>query len=158
MTHPPGYPGPPNTVLKLIKSIYGLKQSPAVWSSTLFNVLQRIGFIRSGADPCVLFHPTLLIYIVNFVDDAAIATDNEDGRTYVLKCLAQHFDFRDLGDISRYLGLQVFYDTKGWCYIHQQAYVQSVIQKFNMTECKPACSNASDHGRSLKIAITCHYK
>ena len=143
MTHPPGYPGPSNTVLKLVKSIYGLKQSPAVWFSTLFAVLQRIGFIRSGADPCVLFHQTLLIYIVNFVDDAAIATSNEEGRNYVLKCLANHFEFRDLGDISRYLGLQVFYDTRGWCYVHQQSYVQSVIQKFKMTDCKAAPTPAT---------------
>jgi len=114
-----------------------------VWSATLFNVLHKIGFIRSGADPCVLFHPTLLVYIVNFVDDAAIATDNEEARNYVLKCLARHFEFRDLGDITRYLGLQVCFDVKGCCFIHQQAYVQSVIQKFNMTDCKPAPTPAT---------------
>ena len=137
MTHPPGYPGQPNTCLRLIKSIYGLKQSPAVWASTLYNALRQIGFVQSGADPCVLFHPTLRTFIVNFVDDAAIATANEDARAQILQRLALHFEFRNLGNITRYLGLQVQFDAQGCCYVHQTSYVESVIKKFNMSDCKP---------------------
>ena len=54
-----------------------------------------------------------------------------------------HFDFRDLGDITRYLGLQVHFDAQGRCYVHQTSYVESVIKKFNMSDCKPAPTPAT---------------
>src|ERR1700742_2818293 len=40
-----GFPqGPPGTVLKLNKGLYGLKQSPRLWYQKLDNILSSIGF------------------------------------------------------------------------------------------------------------------
>jgi Reverse transcriptase (RNA-dependent DNA polymerase) len=40
-------------VMKLNKSLYGLKQSPRNWNKTINLYLLSIGFINSTADPCV---------------------------------------------------------------------------------------------------------
>ena len=48
MKQPEGFvvPGKEHLVCKLKKSIYGLKQSPRCWNSTLHNHLKRMGFIQ----------------------------------------------------------------------------------------------------------------
>jgi hypothetical protein len=43
----------PNTVLKLNKSLYGLKQSPRCWHNALTNALQQIGLVKTKTDPCL---------------------------------------------------------------------------------------------------------
>lgn len=42
-------------VWKLLKSIYGLKQSGRAWNRKLHNTLLSLGFVRSQADSCVYF-------------------------------------------------------------------------------------------------------
>ena len=53
MKQPPGYVqlGKENLVCKLIKSIYGLKQSPRCRNQKLCDHLKSLGFKESGADP-----------------------------------------------------------------------------------------------------------
>jgi hypothetical protein len=41
-----------NTVLKLNKSLYGLKQSPRCWHKALTNALKQIGLVKTKTDPC----------------------------------------------------------------------------------------------------------
>ncbi|KAI5449515.1 hypothetical protein NCC49_004659 [Naganishia albida] len=52
MKFPPDYKPEPTTVtrLRLVKSLYGLKQSPLVWWMLLSSYLQSIGFKRLDAN------------------------------------------------------------------------------------------------------------
>ena len=54
---PRGYKQP-GKVLKLNKSLYGLKQSPRNWFLHLKKGLIRQGFTPSNFDPCLFYHPT----------------------------------------------------------------------------------------------------
>ena len=45
--------GKETLVCKLNKSLYGLKQPPKCWNSTLDKQLKLMGFSNSGADHCV---------------------------------------------------------------------------------------------------------
>lgn len=40
-------------ICKLIKGIYGLKQTAKTWNKTLDNILQKAGFKQSKIDPCL---------------------------------------------------------------------------------------------------------
>ena len=137
MKHPDGYPGTPGTVLKLVKALYGLKQSGRVFSEKLFSVLSKIGFRKNGADTCVLFHSTWLVFMCVVVDDLAIFTANEEARKKVMSALRAEFDVKDLGTLSRYVNIQVE-RGKGKIFVHQRAHVEGVIKKFGMVECKPS--------------------
>ena len=55
MEQPPGYikKGEEQLVCKLNRSMYGLKQSPRFWNTTLREFLKSSGFKQSAADPCV---------------------------------------------------------------------------------------------------------
>jgi Reverse transcriptase (RNA-dependent DNA polymerase) len=44
-----------NSVLKLHRTIYGLKQAASTFWSELLKALNEIGFERSNTDPCLYF-------------------------------------------------------------------------------------------------------
>jgi hypothetical protein len=50
----PGFPlADPSLVLKLLKTLYGLKQSPREWYHVISNYILSRGFVMSKADPCI---------------------------------------------------------------------------------------------------------
>ena len=44
-----------NNIVRLRKSIYGLKQSGELWNSHINSILQEMNFVRCPEDPCVYF-------------------------------------------------------------------------------------------------------
>ncbi len=78
MEQPEGYvqAGSEELVCKLKRSLYGLKQSPRCWNTTLTGYLESINFHRNTADPCVFVRladgvPTI---VAVYVDDLIILT------------------------------------------------------------------------------------
>jgi hypothetical protein len=142
MHHPEGYPGTPGTVLLLKKALYGVKQAPRMWGKTLLQVFLDLGFSQNGAEPCLLFHLAWKCYICTFSDDLGIATANEAARTRVMSALTAKFKLRDLGLLVRYLGIEVA-RKDGKVFLHQKSYVETVVTKFGMTECKPVPTPAA---------------
>jgi hypothetical protein len=63
-------------VLRLNKSLYGLKQAGYNWFAKLSNGLQDRGFVPSNIDPCVFFAPGCII--LTYVDDCIIVGDMSD--------------------------------------------------------------------------------
>ena len=55
MTQPEGFTDPeyPNSVCKLHRSIYGLKQDFRNWNLCFDEKIKEFGFIRSEDEPCV---------------------------------------------------------------------------------------------------------
>lgn len=53
--YPEGYESKNGKVLKLKKSLYGLKQSPRMWNCKLSQALKKFGLNQSKLDPC-LYH------------------------------------------------------------------------------------------------------
>lgn len=75
MAIPDGVTAPPNTVCRLLKSLYGLKQSPRCWNEKFNDRLLSLGFRRSLHDYCLYVRvvPGDEIYIILYVDDLLIA-------------------------------------------------------------------------------------
>ena len=55
MKQPEGFlvEGQENSVCRLKRSIYGLKQSPRCWNQALDAQLKMVGFKQSASDPCI---------------------------------------------------------------------------------------------------------
>ena len=93
-------------VYKLNKSLYGLKQSGRNWNSVLNNELINNGFKQSLADICMyLKHDGKDIIILLIWVDDIIASSNVSMLDEVKAMVSQKFEMKDLGVISRFLGI-----------------------------------------------------
>ena len=71
MEQPTGFHDGTNRVCKLLKSVYGLKQSSREWYNTLKKFIESQNLCRSRIDPCIYFSPGLAVFV--YVDDLIIS-------------------------------------------------------------------------------------
>lgn len=97
-------------------------------------------FKRSKADSCVYFkrEDKNRAIIAIYVDDLLILTNNEKTKVLLKGKLSQKFDMKDLGEARYLLGMNITRDRKsGKIWLNQTTYIQRILQKFGMSECKP---------------------
>ena len=87
--------------------MYGLKQSGRNSNSVLNNELINNGFKQSLADPCmhVKHDGEDIVILLIWVDDIIIAGSNVSMLDEVKAMSSQKFKMKDLGVISRFLGI-----------------------------------------------------
>lgn len=75
---PEGTKFKPNVVLKLKKSLYGLKQSSKCWNDEINKFLLDINFVRSDNDFClyILICKNEKMFLLIYVDDIILAGTN----------------------------------------------------------------------------------
>ena len=139
---PEGYeqkgPNGQKLVCKLKKSLYGLKQSGRNWNSMLHDYLTQEEFVQSLVDPCVYVRTTESgqVILIVWVDDIIIAGSNTDVLKEFKECLMMKFKMKDLGILSWFLGIQ-FKCGNGYVEMNQTQYIEKILSRFNMSECKP---------------------
>ncbi|KAH9696084.1 hypothetical protein KPL71_023037 [Citrus sinensis] len=142
--------GKENHVCRLIKSLYGLKQSPRQWYKRFDQFIQGHKFTRSGHDHCVYFRRLpdgVFIYLLLYVDDMLIASKNKDDIEILKKQLASEFEMKDLGDAQRILGMEIRRDKKNVSvWLTQKSYLKKVLERFGMDDkTKPVCTPLAPH-------------
>ena len=148
MKQPPGFSaeGQENLVCKLKKSIYGLKQSPRCWNSTLHSQLKRMGFLQSTSDPCIYRDSggDTPFFIGVYVDDIVLAGCDQRKMKEVKEALAHKFNIKDMGKLHYFLGIKVIQDEKtGDIWIGQPAYAETLLKRFGMDQAKPVSTPVS---------------
>lgn len=129
-----------NVVLKLHKSLYGLKQAARVWNQTLHKAMIRAGFIQSKFDECLykLKEGPNSCYSIVHVDDMIFTSNSHSLIVEKTKQLSKSFELKCLGNIQNYLGIQVFRDINGTFSIDQSHYITTIASEFNLENCKSA--------------------
>ena len=127
-------------VCKLKKSIYGLKQASRQWYYKFHQVIISSGFEMNMVDDCIYhkFSGSKHIYLVLFVDNILIAT-NDIGMLHETKrFLSNKFEMKDLGVASFVLGIQIHRDrSQGILGLSQKSYIEKILKRFGMHDCKP---------------------
>ena len=123
-------------VLKLNKSLYGLKQSGRMWNHLLHSFLVDLGFSRSEAENCLYTRSQygIKVMILVWVDDLIIAGSDLNRVQEVKLQLSKRFKMKDFGTIKEFLGIQ-FEFNEDYVKLHQAKYVTKVLEKFNMIDC-----------------------
>lgn len=80
------------------------------------------------------------MYIALYVDYLIIAGDDKDAISTITKRLGARFDTKDSGITRRFLGMEIEYRNYGSIKIHQNRYVQQLLECHGMTECDPVTS------------------
>lgn len=126
-------------VYRLLKALYGLRQSPRAWYSHLNKYLKSLGLSRCPYDHAVYTKregPECLIVAV-YIDDLLLVTGSNTGNILKFKKQIQtEFDMSDIGILAYYLGLEVN-QQKGYIEIKQTTYGKRILEKANMSTCKP---------------------
>ncbi len=95
-------------VLRLNKSLYGLKQAGYNWFAKLSNSLQDRGFVPRNVDPCVFFGEGCIV--LTYVDDCIIVGDSMDRIDTLIQSLhggSEKFVLQDEGSIDKYFGFNI---------------------------------------------------
>jgi len=128
-------------VWRLKKALYGLKQAPRMWNIKLHEFLTGIGFLRTESDHSLYVRGTDpsgpdYCILVAYVDDLLIAGSKTTVEA-VKQQLSSKFTMTDMGSVQWLLGIQVqrVGDT---FHLSQRQYMLELLQRFNMSECKPA--------------------
>ena len=126
-------------VMKLKKNRYGLRQSPKNWSSTMDHHLGKIGFRFFKPDPCVHVYEDVNVsaILTLYVDDALL-----DAKMQLLdklkKQLMGRFEMKDMGDVSRVLGINFTRDREeGTITIKQKYYTKDIVQRYGIGAATP---------------------
>ena len=91
--------------LKLLMSLYGLRQAGSNWFLYLKDSLLRRDFRQSALDPCLFYleHVIILVY----VDDAILFSKDIMYIDEELSSLKSEFQLTDEEDFNTYLGVSV---------------------------------------------------
>ena len=138
MEIPPGFPfaGNSSKVCKINKALYGLKQAPKEWYDRINTwLLQQT---RSENDPNLYFSDKngKLTILLLYVDDLLITGDNQEEISRLKCALQEEFEMTDLGEANNYLGAEIHRNENG-IFIRQRAYIQKLLQKFDLFDCNP---------------------
>ncbi|KAI0991637.1 hypothetical protein K3495_g16550, partial [Podosphaera aphanis] len=133
MQIPDGYKLPGKCYL-LRKSIYGLKQSPLVWYSTLSAVLEKDGFVAANFDPCVFINLKTETYLAIYVDDILMFGSNNKNLDNIQNTLQSKFECTNLGNVHYILGIQIEIKEQ-YLSLGQQSYVLKILERFGMVDC-----------------------
>lgn len=122
-------------VCKLLKALYGLRQSPKCWNDKLHEKLVSFNLIRSKVDPCLYFNQD--VYLLVYVDDLFLVSKSFTELKKVKEKLMENFEMKDLsnGKNFRFLGIDIN-RTENKLILCQQDLICKILKIFGMTECK----------------------
>ncbi|KAL5752556.1 hypothetical protein ACOSQ2_023063 [Xanthoceras sorbifolium] len=137
MQPPPGYPHSGRQVCRLRRALYGLKQAPRAWFEKFSSVVAQQGFTSSPHDTALFIRRSSagITLILLYVDDMIITGDDSAGIRSLQRFLSQHFEMKDLGTLSYFLGLEVTTSSDGY-YLSQAKYASDLLTKAGITDNK----------------------
>ena len=148
---------PAGTYWTLDKAVYGLRESPYLWAEErdkqLNNVRWKVGnrafrLQRCSADSQVWIlredHPdrsALLGLLIVYVDDFLLQAKIGGMRDAFLAALASVWTLAKEEELSEshpitFLGIDIVLRRNGDMFLHQERFVDSLLEKYGMTKCK----------------------
>ena len=134
MNQPEGFSDGTSRLCRLIKTIYGLKQSGREWNHKLDSQLSKIGFKRLHSDPCVYIRNSNGIEIITvWVDDLLLFTKSKEQMNNLKGELSNLFEITDLGEPNKLIGIEITRDRdNGTLTIKQTKYIEAILEKEKM--------------------------
>lgn len=150
MKQPECYSDGSDRVCLLKKSIYGLKQAGRQWNIKLNDVLLKFGLKRSKFDPCVYLNNKLTLLIAVYVDDFLMFFKHEKELNELKFFLNSELKMKEIGEAKECIGIHIK-KTAGVIELSQQKYIEAVLKRFDMFNCKPTKSPGNPNE---KLSIT----
>ena len=133
MAAPKGVDCPRGKVLRVLRSLYGLKQAARDWHEKLIKALLGIGFRQCAADPCFLIHDERGILLLVYVNDICIAANLIIQVNWFKSSFKKLFKVKDLGEMEKILGVKITRNrSKRTIRMDQTSYLKMVLERIDM--------------------------
>ncbi|CAL1377238.1 unnamed protein product [Linum trigynum] len=139
MVQPPGFvdPSRPHHVCRLKKAIYGLRQAPRAWYTTLCSFLQDFGFQKTHFDASLFVYSRgrTLLYFLVYVNDLLLTGNDPAVLISFQQALSHRFSLKALGDVNYFLGIEIIPTATGFL-LSQHKYMVDILHRFLMMDAK----------------------
>ena len=129
-------------VCRLVKFLYGLKQSPRAWFEKFGKVVRRFGYNQSQGDHTLFFKHSSggkKAILIVYVDDIIMTGDDIEEMGRLKQLFAQEFEVQDLGDLKYFLGMEFARSKRGiFFFFFQRKYILDLLGETGMTGCRAA--------------------
>ncbi|SOV03874.1 uncharacterized protein UDID_19346 [Ustilago sp. UG-2017a] len=140
MKPPEGSGVAPGKVYKVVKGLYGLKQSGREWNQEFDRSLRRMGFFQVECAPCIYTkgQGEDMAIVVIYVDDTLVIAPRLETVLKVKKQIGQRWKMEDSGEVSHFLGIKISRDrVMRTMTIGQSGYIDQVLAKHLDKRTKP---------------------
>jgi hypothetical protein len=141
-------------VCKLDKSLYGLKQSGRNWHNELKSFLITRGFKQAEYDSCLFTKKNQngkMDFILVWVDDLILCSDSETFAIEFKKAIETRYKISEFSELHWFLGMNIAVDRqKNEIRINQKKYINNILEKHGMEDCKPVSTPAIENTKLTK--------
>ena len=128
-------------VLKLLRPLYGLKQSGREWNMKAKSQLATMGFRPISSDSCAFLNKSEQTILALYVDDLLIFLQSTEKINTVKRLLFEKFSMKDMGKASFILGIRIRCDReKGLLAIDQSTYIRKFLHEYGMENSHPVAT------------------
>jgi len=126
----------PGKVLRLKKSLYGLKQSPRNHFQNLSSKLIALGFTSCESDPCLFVSPKCICLV--YVDDTLLYARSQSDIDDVVNGLRNlSMDLEEESDVAGFLGVLVDRRPDGSIQLLQKGLIQRILDALQIHHLPP---------------------
>ena len=132
MYPPKGSGIPDRKVLRILKGLYGLKQSGRKWNQELDKFLQGLGFMPAESAPCVYMQGTgtSKVIVLVYVDNTLITSPSLDLVKEIKRKMSQRWKIQDSGNVKNFLGIKISQNSEHKVMeMDQHAYIEQMLSK-----------------------------
>jgi hypothetical protein len=124
--------GGDEAVLKILMSLYGLKQAGRLWNALLHSKMIELKFTQCKTDLCLYFkkNDKDIILVGVYVDDLLVTATKTPMVAKFFEDM-QILDVKDLGIVTKFLGIRVIYEEGSFTLDHE-AMIKELINAHGM--------------------------
>ena len=141
-------------VCKLVKSIYGLKQSSRCWNEKFCSFLSIYGFKPCPSENCVFVghFKDVKVILILYVDDGLLLARSKVVLSEILKIFMQTFEIKII-DCNSFVGMEID-RGKDYISISQCQYIKTIINRFNFSDAKGSSTPADVNVKVSKNTVS----
>jgi hypothetical protein len=132
-------------VWRMLRTIYGLKQSAMEWYEEVHTVMEELGFTWCKVNYAVFMFDRIdssgarIFCIIGCHVDDSLGTSNSPKFLALVKAkINSKFSIKDLGPVDKFLGIQFEWDRIAHrLWMHQAEYITYLLDEYGLLDCNP---------------------
>ena len=123
----------PGMVLKLKKSLYGLRQAPRNHFQNCRDSLEAIGFKQAiNVDPCLFISDSVICLV--YVDDCLFFARDQADIDLAVERLKGHFKLEVEDEVGGFLGVHIERNEKNQVILTQKGLIKRILEQLNVAD------------------------